>query len=336
MKRILAGVRVSPVVLCVVSLMAALAALVVQGFAFAAQYPAARPVRIVVPFPPGGTVDIIARIVGERLSAVLGQPVVVDNRAGAGGVVGTSIAARAAPDGHTLALVFVSHAINPHVYEKLPYDTARDFSPIALAAVSPNVVVVNPALPVKSIPELIALAKAQPGRINLASGGIGTNAHLSGEMLNAMAGIKIVHVAYKGGPPANAAVVAGEAQVAIPSMPLTMPLIAAGRLRPIAVTSAKRSPVLPEVSTVGETLPGYESYAWFGFVAPARVPEVIIKRLSGEIEKILRQPDVARSLSVQGAEPTYMNPGAFGDYIRAELKRWGETVKAAGLRPGKL
>jgi tripartite-type tricarboxylate transporter receptor subunit TctC len=307
----------------------------VGSLAYASEYPS-RPVRVIAPFPAGGTVDIIARLLGGKLSSTFGQPVVVDNRSGAGGVVGTDIVAKATPDGHTIALVFVSHSINPHVYEKLPYDTERDFVPVALVAVSPNVVVVNPTLPVKSIKDLVALAKAQPGKLNYASSGIGSNSHLSAEMLNSMAGIRMVHIAYKGGPPANGAVAAGEAQVTIPSIPLTMPLITAGRLRAIAVTSTKRSQVLPDVPTVSETLPGYESYAWYGFVAPARTPGAIITRLSSELEKILRMPDVANSLSKQGADPTFMNSAEFGNYIRAELKRWGDVVKAAGLKPGSL
>lgn len=301
----------------------------------AADYPT-RPIRIVAPFPAGGTVDIITRIIGNKLNAAFGQSIVVDNRSGAGGVIGTNIVAKANADGYTLATIFVSHAINPYVYVQLPYDTERDFAPVAFVALSPNVVVVTPSFPAKSIKELIALAKAQPGKINYASAGIGTNSHLSAEMLNFMAGIKLVHIPYKGGPPANADVAAGAAQVTIPSMPLTMPLITAGRLRPIAVTSTKRSPVLPEVPTVAETLPGYESYAWYGMVAPAGTPRAIITQLSNEIEKILRMPDVVESLSKQGAEPTYKNPAQFSDYIKAELKRWSEVVKKAGLKPGNL
>jgi tripartite-type tricarboxylate transporter receptor subunit TctC len=312
-----------------------LAALAGQNPTLAADYPT-RPVRIIAPFPPGGTVDIVARILGERLTASLGQPIIVDNRTGAGGIIGSQIVATADPDGHTLLLTFLSHSINPHVYVKLPYDTQRDFAPVARVALSPNVVVVTPSLPVNSIKELIAMAKAQPDKINFASAGIGTNSHLSAEMMNSMAGIKMVHVAYKGGPPANTAVVAGEAQVTIPSMPLTMGHIKAGRLRPIAVTSTKRSPVLPEVPTVAETLPGYESYAWYGIVVPAGTSVAIITRLTGELDKILRMREVTEALAKLGAEAAYMNPKQFGDYITAEMKRWGEVVKAAGLKPGKL
>jgi tripartite-type tricarboxylate transporter receptor subunit TctC len=309
----------------------------VAATAVAAQsgYPT-RPVRVVIPFPPGGTSDILTRIMAEKLTPVLGQQVIVDNRPGAGGVIATDIVAKAAPDGHTLYMAFVSHAINPYVYVKLPYDTVKDFAPIALFAISPNVVVINPALPVASITELIAFAKSKPGQINYASAGIGTNSHLSAELLAAMAGIKMVHVPYKGGPQANADVAAGTVQMHIPSMPVAMPLIKAGRLRAIAVTSTKRSPALPDVPTVAETIPGYESLAWYGFIAPRGTPRAIIERLSSEVATILRRSDVIESMSVQGADPTYMGPQEFGEYISAELKRWESAVKAAGLKPGSL
>jgi tripartite-type tricarboxylate transporter receptor subunit TctC len=301
----------------------------------AANYPT-RPIRVTIPFPPGGTSDILTRIIGEKLTASLGQQIVVDNRPGAGGVIATDIVAKAAPDGHTLYMTFVSHAINPYVYAKLPYDTRRDFTPVALFAVSPNVVVVTPALPVKSIKDLIAFAKAKPGQVNYASAGVGTNSHLSAEMIVAATGIRVTHVPYKGAPQANADVAAGSVQIHIPSMPVAMPLIQAGRLRAIAVTSSKRSPVLPDVPTVGETLPGYESLAWYGFVGPRGLPSPVVARLNVEIEKALKQPDLVEAMSRQGAEPTYKNAKAFSGYIEAELARWGAAVKAAGLKPGNL
>ena len=300
--------------------------------ASAADFPV-RPVRVVIPFPPGGTSDILTRIVGDKLSSALGQQIVIDNRPGAGGIIATNIVAKADPDGYTLYMAFVSHAINPYVYLKLPYDTEKDFAPIALFAVSPNVVVVTPSLPANSIKELIALAKAKPGQLNYASSGIGTNSHLSAEMINAMAGIKLVHVPYKGAPQANGDVASGAVQLHIPSMPVTMPFIKAGRLKAIAVTSPKRSPVLPDVPTVAETLPGYESLAWYGFLAPRGTPAAIVARISGEVQKALQQPDVIQSFSVQGADPTYRNPAAFGAYIKEDLARWAKAVKDAGLKP---
>jgi tripartite-type tricarboxylate transporter receptor subunit TctC len=301
----------------------------------AAEYPA-RPVRLVVPFPPGGTSDILTRIIADKLGAGLGQQAVIDNRPGAGGVVASEIVAKATPDGYTVLMTFISHAINPHVYLKLPYDTGKDFTPIALFAITPNVVVVTPSLPVKSVKDLIAYAKAQPGKVNYGSAGIGTNSHLSGEMINAMAGIKMVHIAYKGAPQANADVANGTIQLHIPSMPVAMPLIQAGRLRAIAVTSARRSPALPDAPTVAETLPGYESLAWYGFTAPSGTPQAAVNRLSTEVEKALKAPELIDSFSRQGADATYMNPREFGDYLRSEHKRWGETVKASGLKPGSL
>ncbi|MGQ0750176.1 MAG: Bug family tripartite tricarboxylate transporter substrate binding protein [Betaproteobacteria bacterium] len=309
--------------------------LVAPAFGHAAEYPV-RPIRVTVPFPPGGTSDILTRIIGEKLTAGLGQQIVVDNRPGAGGVIATDIVAKAAPDGHTLYMTFVSHAINPYVYAKLPYDTRRDFTPVALFAVSPNVLVVTPSLPVKSIKDLIALARSKPGKVNYGSAGVGTNSHLSAEMIIAATGVKMTHIPYKGAPQANADVAAGLVQVHIPSMPVTMPLIQAGRLRAIAVTSSKRSPVLPDVPTVAETLPGYESLAWYGFIGPRGTPPAVVARLNQEIEKALRQPDLIDAMSRQGAEPTYRNAKAFGDYIEAELARWGAAVKAAGLKPGNL
>ncbi len=301
----------------------------------AADYPS-RPIRVAIPFPPGGTSDILTRIIGEKLTAALGQQIVVDNRPGAGGVIATDIVAKANPDGYTLYMAFVSHAINPYVYAKLPYDTEKDFAPIALFAVSPNVVVVTPSLPANSIKELVALAKTKPGQLSYASAGVGTNSHLSAEMLNALAGVKMLHVPYKGAPQANADVAAGAVNLHIPSMPVTMPLIKAGRLKAIAVTSSKRSPVLPDVPTVAETIPGYESLAWYGFIGPKGTPQPVIARLNTEIEKAVRMPDFIEALSKQGAEPTYMGAKAFGDYIRVELKRWGEAVNTAGLKPGNL
>lgn len=309
--------------------------LVSQGFANAAEYPA-RPVRIVVPFPPGGASDILTRLMGERLSAAFGQQIVADNRPGAAGVIASDIVAKATPDGYTVLMTFLSHAINPYLYTKLPYQTEKDFVPIALFAITQNVVVVTPSLPVKSIKDLIALAKAQPGKINFASGGIGSNSHISGEMLNAMAGIQMVHIPYKGGLPATADMIAGAAHVSFFSFPSQIPLIKAGRLRAIAVTGAKRSPAFPDLPTVAETLPGYDSVAWYGFTVPRGTPQAVINRFATEVENALKRPDLLEAFSIHGAEPTYMNPKQFGDYINTELTRWGAAVKAAGLKPGNL
>jgi tripartite-type tricarboxylate transporter receptor subunit TctC len=295
-----------------------------------------RPIRIVVPFPPGGTSDILTRLLGQKLTAAFGQQTVIDNRPGAGGVIATNIVAKANPDGYTLYMTFVSHAINPYVYAKLPYDTEKDFSPVALFALTPNVVVVTPSLAANSVRELIELAKAKPGQINYASAGVGTNSHLSAEMINSMAGVRMTHVPYKGAPQANADVAAGTVQVHIPSMPVAMPLIQSRRLKAIAVTSTKRSPALPDVPTVAETLPGYESYAWYGLTAPAGTPRAVIARVSATVEKALQAPDLIESYTVQGAEPAYKPPEEFRAYIKGELARWRQAVKNAGLKPGSL
>ena len=301
----------------------------------AADYPG-RPIRVVVPFPPGGTSDILTRIIGDKLTASLGQQIVIDNRPGAGGVIATDIVAKSNPDGYTLYMTFVSHAINPYVYAKLPYDSEKDFAPVALFAVTPNIVVVTPSLPANSIKELIALAKAKPGQINYASAGIGTNSHLSAEMIGAMTGIKMTHVPYKGAPQANADVASGVVQMHIPSMPVAVPLIKAGRLKAIAVTGTKRSPVFPDVPTVAETIPGYESLAWYGFIAPKGTSQAVITRLNADIQKALKLPDLIAAMSKQGADPTYLGPKEFDGYIKAELKRWSAAVKSAGLKPGNL
>lgn len=289
-----------------------------------------------VPQAAGSSTDTLARLLAVDLTRELGQQIVVDNRPGAGGVIATDIAAKANPDGYTLYMAFVSHAINPYVYAKLPYDTDKDFAPIALFAVSPNVVVVTPSLSINSIKDLIAAATAKPGQINYASAGVGTNSHLSAEMISAMTGIKMTHIPYKGAPQANGDVAGGTVQMHIPSMPVAVPLIKAGRLKAIAVTSAKRSPVFPDVPTVAETLPGYESLAWYGFIGPTGTPPAVIARLTTEIQKALKLPDLIEAMSKQGADPVYMGPKEFGEYIKAELKRWGIAVKAAGLKPGNL
>src|SRR6185503_4371545 len=219
---------------------------------------------------------------GERLSPALGQPMIIDNRPGAAGVLATDIVAKATPDGHTILMTFLSHSINPHLYVKLPYDTEKDFAPIALFAITQNIVVVTNSLPVKTMKDLIALAKSQPGKINYASGGIGSNSHISGEMLNAMAGIQMSHIPYKGGPPATADMISGATHVSFFSLPSQIPLVKAGRLRAIAVTGTRRSPAFPDLPTVAETLPGYDSVAWYGFSAPRGTPASVINRLSAE------------------------------------------------------
>jgi len=323
MYRLLPAVAVFPVL--------ALAPVQASG----ADYPS-RPVRVVIPFPPGGTSDYVARVVGDKLNAEFGQQIIVDNRPGAGGVVAGNIVAKANPDGYTLLQAFVSHTINPYVYLKLPFDTQKDFVAVALVASSPNVVVVTPTLPVNTVREFVDYAKARPGKVNYASAGVGTNSHLSAEILSKMTGISMVHVPYKGGPQANAEVVAGTVQITIPSIPVAFPLIQAGRLKAIAVTSVKRSPAMPNVPTVAETLPGYETMAWDGLLAPRGTPAAAIARFSAAVGKVLAIPHVVKAPTSLGADPDFKDPKAFDAFIRSEMARWSKAVKDSGLEPGTL
>jgi tripartite-type tricarboxylate transporter receptor subunit TctC len=293
-------------------------------------------VRIVVPFPAGGTSDFVARLYADKLTGAFKQQVLIDNRPGAAGVIAASIVAKANPDGYTLLQAFMSHTINPSIYLALPFDTEKDFVPVALVASSANVVVVPPSLPVKSIREFIDYAKARPGQVNYASAGLGSNSHLSAEMLSAMTGIKMVHVPYKGAPQANAEVVAGAVQVHIPSIPVTLPLIQAGRLKAIAVTSLKRIAVLPDVATVAETLPGYDTLAWDGLLAPRGTPPALVARIAAEVEKALKSPDVVKALTSAGADPDFKGPQQFDAYIKSEMARWSKAARDAGIKPGTL
>jgi tripartite-type tricarboxylate transporter receptor subunit TctC len=301
----------------------------------AADYPS-HPVRIVLPFPAGGASDFIARLYGEKLTTAFGQQMLIDNRPGAAGVIAAGIVSKANADGYTFLQAFVSHTINPSIYLDLPFDTEKDFAAVALVASSANVVVVPPALPVKSIKEFIDYAKARPGQVNYGSSGLGSNSHLSAEMLSTIAGIKMVHVPYKGGPQANADVIAGTIQVHIPSMPAAYPLIQAGRLKPIAVTSLKRAAVLPDIPAVAETLPGFESLSWDGLLAPRGTPPEAIARFSAEVERALKMPEVVKALLNVGAPPDYKGPKEFDAFIKSEIVRWRKAAQDAGVKPGTL
>ena len=310
------------------------AALVAMATCAAAQTYPTKPIRLVVPFPPAGTTDILAREVGQRLSEVLGQPVVIDNRPGAAGNIGSDLVAKAAPDGYTLLMCTVSsHAINPGLYSKLPYDHIKDFAPIALVARVPNVLEVTPSLPVKTVADLIKLAKEKPGQINFASSGSGTSIHLSGELFKTMAGVDMVHVPYKGSAPALVDLVGGQVQVMFDNLPSSLQQIKAGKLRAVAVTSAQRAPALPDVPTIAESgLPGFEATSWFGVLAPARTPPEIIKRLNAEIDKWLQSPEAKEKLLAQGALPAGGSPEEFAAYIRAETDKWAKVIKASGAK----
>ncbi|MCE2949131.1 MAG: tripartite tricarboxylate transporter substrate binding protein [bacterium] len=291
-----------------------------------------KPVRFIVPFPPGGPSDVVARIVAPRFQERLGQPVVVDNRPGAGTQIGTEIVARSAPDGHTLFLGSIVHAINVALYPKLPYESVKDFTMITVLTATPNLLVVHPALPVKSVADLVALGRKRPGELSFASSSNGSSNHLSGELLKTQAGFQMQHVPYKGSPQAHVDLLGGHVQLMFDSMLSVMPHVKSGRLRAIAVTSAKRSPVLPEVAAVSETLPGFDVVGWHGLMAPAGLPRPIVDRLHGEVVKIVAEPETRERFLTLGGTPGGMPPDEFAAYVRAEIAKWGAVVKASGAR----
>jgi tripartite-type tricarboxylate transporter receptor subunit TctC len=314
------------------SALAVAAALVAPGEAPAQGYPT-KSIRLVAPSTPGDAPDVIARLVAERLSAALGQQVVVENRPGAGGVVGSEIVAKSAPDGYTLIMGNAgSHGINAAVYSKLPYDILKDFAPVSQIAVAPNIFVVNPGLPVTTIPEFIAYAKARPGQLSYASGGNGSSSHMSMELLKSMAGIDVVHVPYKGSTPALTDVISGQDAVMSVNMPPAVPHVKSGRLRALAVTTRSRTPSMPDLPTVAESLPGYETVAWFGVLAPAGTPKDVVNRLSMEIAKIARSPDMRERLEGMGAEPVGGTPEEFGAVMARDIAKWTALAKSVGIK----
>jgi tripartite-type tricarboxylate transporter receptor subunit TctC len=304
---------------------------VVAAGAHAQTYPS-KAIRMVVPFPPGGTTDILARTIGQRMTEDWGQPVVIDNRPGAGGNIGTDLAAKAAPDGYTLLMGTIStHAINASLYKKLPFDPVRDFSPVSRVGTLPNILVVHPSVPVKSVKELIELAKSKPGDLNFASSGVGTSLHLSGELFNSMAGVKLVHIPYKGSSPALADLLGGQVKIMFDNVPSALPHVKAGKLKPLAVTSAKRTAVLPDVPTVSESgLPGFEVTSWFAIFAPAKTPKDIVAKLNGEVVKILKAGDVKEKLAQLGVDAAPTTPEELAAFAKAETEKWAKVVKATG------
>ena len=290
-------------------------------------------VRVIVAFAPGGIADFAARSVSQKLSESLGVPVVVENRPGAGGITGAEIVAKAAPDGYTLLVTSISHTINPSVRKNLPFDAARDFSPVTLITDAPNVLVVHPSLPVRSVKELVALARARPGQITYASSGGGTSTHLSGELFKSLARIDIVHVPYKGGGPAVIDLTGGHVLMMFSTLPSVLQLVRGGKLRGLAVTGSRRFPAASEFPTMIEAgVPGYEVSGWSGMFAPAGTPKDAIGRLAGEIAKILRTPELKERFFVQGAEPVGNTPEAFAAFVKSETAKWKKVVEFSGMR----
>jgi tripartite-type tricarboxylate transporter receptor subunit TctC len=300
----------------------------------AAQAWPSKPIRLVVPFPPGGATDILARAVAQKMTDAWGQPVVVDNRPGAGGNIGSELVAKSAPDGYTLEMGTVgTHAINASLYAKMPYDHIKDFAPVILVAGVPNVLVVYPGLPVKSVQELIAYGKANPGKLNFASSGSGTSIHLAGELFKVMTGVQMTHVPYKGSAPALQDLLGGQVQLMFDNLPPSLPQIKSGKLRALGVTSAARSPALPDVPTVAEQgLPGFEASSWFGVLAPTGTPPAVITKINTEIDKWLQTPEAKEKLLALGANPGGGTPEDFAKHIAAETAKWAKVVKESGAK----
>ncbi|MBD8544620.1 tripartite tricarboxylate transporter substrate binding protein [Oxalobacteraceae sp. CFBP 8755] len=310
----------------------ALGLLALTPMAAQAQAFPTKAITIIVPFSAGGTTDILARVLGQFISKDLGQPVIIDNRAGAGGNIGTQLVARAAPDGYTILMGTVgTHAINQSLYPKLAFDPIKDFAPLTRVALVPNLLVANPAQPFKTVKELMAYAKANPGKVTFGSSGSGTSIHLSGELFKQMAGVDIQHVAYKGSAPAVNDLLGNHIAIMFDNMPSAISHVKAGKLRPLAVTTAQRSPALPDVPTIAEAgVPGYEATSWFGLLAPAKTPAPVVARLNTSILKALADPDVKKKLLEQGAEPAGETPAQFAAFIASETVKWGKIVKQSG------
>ncbi|HZN23268.1 MAG TPA: tripartite tricarboxylate transporter substrate binding protein [Burkholderiales bacterium] len=313
--------------------LATLALALVAGLCGAA-YPD-RPIRLVVPVAPGGAVDVVGRLIGHKLSSVLGQNVVIDNRAGANYIIGTEIVARSAPDGYTLLFTAGAHTINPSVYRKLPYDTLRDFTAIAYVANSTGlVIVVHPSFPAKSLKDLIALARASPGKINYASAGAGNLTHLAGELFQVMAGVKLTHVPYKSAGPAVNDLLAGHIPLMFGPSPVVVPMVQAGRLRPLAFTSLKRSAQLPDVPTADELgIKGYVASGWYGVHGPRGLPRDVVQKLNAAARQIVQMPDVLERYASLNLEPVSTTPEEFAQFIKADIQKYADIAKRAGIQP---
>ena len=300
--------------------------------ASAQDYPS-RPVRFILPFPPGGGTDILGRIISERLAANLGQPVVTENRGGAGGNVGAEAAARSSPDGYTIVLVAPSLAISPTLYSKLNYDPVKDLAPVSLVATVPNVMITHPSVQAQTLQEFIALARQRPGAMNFGSGGSGTSNHLAGELFNIVTGTKLVHIPYKGVNLAMQDVLSGQVHLVFIGIPAAAPHIKAGRLRALALVAPQRTPALPEVPTVAEAgLKDFEVTTWYGIMAPAATPRPIVMRLNTELVKVMHAPETKERLAAMATDPLTSTPEEFGAYLKQEIAKWGDVVRKANLK----
>jgi len=300
----------------------------------AAQEWPAKPVRMIIPFPPGGSNDIVGRMIAQQLTERLGKQFVVDNRGGAGGTIGTELVAKSPPDGYSLLIISVAYAFNSSMYAKLPYDPVKSFAPVAMLGTGPNALATHPSLPVKNVKEFVALAKAKPGTLNYASAGIGSFQHLGSELFRIMAGINVVHVPFKGGGPAMIDVISGQTQFCTGSLLQLIPHYRSGKLKLLGTGGAKRVVALPEVPTIAEAgVKGYEANNWWGILAPAGTSPDIVKKLHGELVVILKSPETQKRFESEGAESFEMGPDQFAKYIASETAKWGRVVKEAGIKP---
>ena len=314
------------------SIIAAAAAALLSAAAGAQQYPV-KPVRVVIPWPPGGSNDVVGRIVTQKLSETMGQQFIVDNRGGASGVIGAESVAKSPPDGYTLMIHSATHVSNPHLYGKVPYDTLKDFAAVAPLSVQIGMLVVHPALPVKSVKEFVALAKSKPGQLTYSSSGNGSFVHLSMALFASMAGIKMTHVPYKGGGPAAISIASGETQAQMGTVGSVIQQVKQNRVRALAVTSDKRVDAFPNLPTISEAgVPGYEFTAWIGMLAPANTPRPIVDRLNAEVNKVLKMPDVAQNLKSQTLEPLFMTPDQFARRLKSDYDKYEKVVKLTGAK----
>ena len=311
---------------------AAMLAVATAASAQAPTYPD-KPIRIVVPFPVGGIADTFGREIGRKLTEAWGQPVLIDNRTGAGGNIGADIVAKSPPDGYTLVMGNIgTHAVNLSLFPSMPFDTIKDFTPIVHVLDAEGLLVVNPSITATTVPELIALARSQPGKLSYGSGGVGTTSHLAGELFKSMTKVDIVHVPYKGNVPAITDLLGGQTSMAFATMPTVLPHVRAGKLRPLAVLGTVRSPALPDVPAVAESVPGFEVSNWIGLFGPAGMPPAIVERLNAEVQKIMRSPEIQKRLETEGAKFIPMTPEQFAMFQKAELSKWAKTIKDANIK----